>query len=1167
MRKSLHSKSRVRASRAADFASKRFRVEPLEQRWLLSATPTALALAAAGELWDDPERPDIAVVSSPEVLLAEQPQAQALADAPSVLDLSRHVGQAVTAEPSWPVGMLLVDQVADTSPERGAQFLRVDQALTQALATVSQAVSTWSPLKWLQSFPGDGSSEDPSALETVRQRLEAGAWRPQWVLADDTQMQGAQGAYAAVGPSGAETIFVNAGLLSTAGGDDALVAVLVEEIGHALDVALHGDRDSPGDEGERFAATVLGHALSPSDALRIAREDDRGVVHWGMDTFVVEQATFSGTVLEADGYVDDGDIKVNGAATIRSTDTLNGGRLIVGINQFSSLNGNGDTTSDTLTLQASGNVRVWGTIGGSDPLEALTIEGVSGDLPGSVIFENEVTLSGPLTIYAVGDVVFNKRLTITGGDLTILGASKIEFMGGVSVGGGDVELQADEVNFIGSGAISSPGGTLSIRTTTLGLGMEVGNPSQEDATKLNLTLQELDLIGAGQFALVRLGASSGGHAVAGQGAVRIGSVQTANQYTFYAPLEVYAASIRIEDVNNAAQPAFAVKGALRLDATGHIEIGNRVVASTDLSQASAYQDITLYSSGGKVTQYNDTRPGLGDGVANEPLQGKRLTVEARDGIDLMATEVVEAVLVNTGTAGTVEGTSSSSLSVSTGTKTLTTQTGKTWTGGAAGSWVTIVSASNDANRMYGRVSAYNAGDGTMTVDVFESAGSGTATDWRIVSSADIRLVETAAGGALTLLRAQQTGAGSTAGVYVQTLSTSSDDPGHLTVTPTQAGYFNTPAGSIGLRAGGDLTLGVNADLINIVGTLDLVAGGAISMVTTGGTRSERNISATGDVRLQAGGDIAVGEITSAGDVALISGGSISDGDAATDIFSQGLYLQSGTSGGIGSGTDAIDSRVGTLALSAGSGGAFVNEADAVAVDTVSVAVSRIDAAARSVTVQSAQTWSDLVSVSNGSIALVLASGSLTLGDGTDADGMAVSAHGSGSVLIDVNVGNLVVNSDIVSGTGHLTLKAASDVLLGSVTAAGVDVSTATGGTVSVDAEAGALTMAGTATVTATGSSARLNAATDVTLGNVVATNVSVVADTGAIVNAAGSTKNVTATSLRLQADDAIGVAARHITTNVGTLTARSTGTTTAGIFVSEDDALAVDTVGVTVTMW
>ena len=74
------------------------------------------------------------------------------------------------------------------------------------------------------------------------------------------------------------------------------------------------------------------------------------------------------------------------------------------------------------------------------------------------------------------------------------------------------------------------------------------------------------------------------------------------------------------------------------------------------------------------------------------------------------------------------------------------------------------------------------------------------------------------------------------------------------------------------------------------------------------------------------------------------------------------------------------------------------------------------------------------------------------------------------------------------------------------------------------------------------------------------------ADTGAIVNAAGTTKNVTATNLRLAADDAIGSALNHLTTNVATVTALSTGTNSAGIYLTEDSALSVDTVTVSVTV-
>ncbi|MDZ5461801.1 hypothetical protein, partial [Azohydromonas lata] len=171
--------------------------------------------------------------------------------------------------------------------------------------------------------------------------------------------------------------------------------------------------------------------------------------------------------------------------------------------------------------------------------------------------------------------------------------------------------------------------------------------------------------------------------------------------------------------------------------------------------------------------------------------------------------------------------------------------------------------------------------------------------------------------------------------------------------------------------------------------------------------------------------------------------------------------------------------------------------------------------------------SDLVSLNNGHIVLV-AGGTVTLGDGTANDGIAgvagtaVSAAGTGSILVQATSGDVIVNSDITSATGHVTLKAAGSVLLGSATATGVDVSTAGTGTVSIDARGGALAMAGDAKIA--GASARLHAASTVTVGNVTATSVSLVADTGAIVNAAGSTKNVSATTLRLQAGGAIGTA-------------------------------------------
>ena len=164
------------------------------------------------------------------------------------------------------------------------------------------------------------------------------------------------------------------------------------------------------------------------------------------------------------------------------------------------------------------------------------------------------------------------------------------------------------------------------------------------------------------------------------------------------------------------------------------------------------------------------------------------------------------------------------------------------------------------------------------------------------------------------------------------------------------------------------------------------------------------------------------------------------------------------------------------------------------------------------------------------------------------DSLGVVANGSGNVRIDANgTGSDVTNNaQINSTTGHITVTAADALsILANIT-------TATNGTVTLDAEGSSLTMAGTVAVTATNSSARLNAATDLTVGNVTAANVSFVADSGSIVNATDSTMNVTATTLRLEADDAIGTAARHLTTTVTTISANSSGLTDGqGIYVTE----------------
>jgi len=80
------------------------------------------------------------------------------------------------------------------------------------------------------------------------------------------------------------------------------------------------------------------------------------------------------------------------------------------------------------------------------------------------------------------------------------------------------------------------------------------------------------------------------------------------------------------------------------------------------------------------------------------------------------------------------GTSTTSLAIGTGSKTLTTQVGKAW---AVGSFVYVVSAASVANLMIGQVTAYDSGTGSLTVNVVTSTGSGTLSSWIIGLSAPL----------------------------------------------------------------------------------------------------------------------------------------------------------------------------------------------------------------------------------------------------------------------------------------------------------------------------------------------------------------------------------------------------------------------------------------------
>jgi hypothetical protein len=147
-------------------------------------------------------------------------------------------------------------------------------------------------------------------------------------LRSDDELAGAFAAYAASGHTGSERIYVNADKLNNGLLDVNLAtSALLEEFGHALDWRLNGGADSPGDEGQLFAAEVSGVVLTAEQRALIVAEDDTAVLTIEGVQVGVEQATFTATTGTDNPVLNTGNDTVTVEATnqIQAADTFSGG--------------------------------------------------------------------------------------------------------------------------------------------------------------------------------------------------------------------------------------------------------------------------------------------------------------------------------------------------------------------------------------------------------------------------------------------------------------------------------------------------------------------------------------------------------------------------------------------------------------------------------------------------------------------------------------------------------------------------------------------------------------------------------------------------------------------------------------------------------------------------
>ena len=194
-----------------------------------------------------------------------------------------------------------------------------------------------------------GSSYDFATATSFRSQWQSQDFSlfPQIEVVSSEVLGSANGAYAI----STNRIYLSDQFVSVAS-QQSLDAVILEEFGHFVDAQVNAT-DTPGDEGELFAAIVRGVNLSAAELSRIKAEDDHAVIMIDGQSIAVEQAA---TLVGNYGTPDQAfDVQVVGNyAYVAARDS---GLQIIDISNPTTptLKGNYDTSGYALDVQVVGN--------------------------------------------------------------------------------------------------------------------------------------------------------------------------------------------------------------------------------------------------------------------------------------------------------------------------------------------------------------------------------------------------------------------------------------------------------------------------------------------------------------------------------------------------------------------------------------------------------------------------------------------------------------------------------------------------------------------------------------------------------------------------------------------------------------------------------------------
>ena len=309
----------------------------------------------------------------------------------------------------------------------------------------------------------------------------------------------------------------------------------------------------------------------------------------------------------------------------------------------------------------------------------------------------------------------------------------------------------------------------------------------------------------------------------------------------------------------------------------------------------------------------------------------------------------------------------------------------------------------------------------------------------------------------------------------------------------------TAAGDIFVNENNAVTL---ADLDTANGSINIQTGGTatITDIQTSGAGNDINVTA-------ANGDIATGLVTAADDVTLTAtngsvlyGTSVVTGDLVT--------LTSGASGSIGASGNKIQTTSITLAVSAGTGGVFLDETNALALNGANITAAN----GGTFDVSSEQSLTVNTNINQGSDTILLTADSDNTNGATE---------------------NFTQNAGVTIGgagqSGDITIATPNNAALGTVV---------TSGNLTVTAESGSITH---------------SSATRLTGNNVTLTAAGNIGISGSAINTAAGTLNASSTSAgTIVLDEVDGVTLQTITTVDGSISITTGNSVTVGNVTSND---------------